>query len=50
MSELLEFYKKQVKEQQEKIDDLNLLIGTLEYKCDELMKINEEIKLNNREK
>ena len=46
MSELLEFYKKQVKEQQEEIDDLNLLIGTLEYKCDELMKINEEIKLN----
>ena len=46
MSELLEFYKKQVKKQQQEIDDLNILIGSLEYKCNELIKINKSIKLN----
>ena len=46
MSALLEHYKKEVKEQAKEIDDLNIYIGMLEYKCEELIKINEQIKLN----
>ena len=46
MSALLEFYKEQAKKQEKEIDDLNIYIGSLEFKCEELIKINKSIKLN----
>ena len=44
MSDLLDHYKDEIKEQNKHIDELNKYIGMLEYKSDELLKINKEIK------
>ena len=44
MSELLKFYKEETKKQAKEIDDLNIYIGMLEYKCEELIKINKQIR------